>query len=109
MGCKQIGANRHYVWPEAEVAVMKAEGAVAVLSHNELLQLRGEEKKQYLEKKLSEYQKNYMNSKLVLQKHFVDEEIRPEKTREILYRDLLHLSGDIISFPIVKKHSNAPV
>lgn len=109
MGCKQLGADRHYVWPEAEVAVMKAEGAVAVICHNQLSKLEGIEKKDYLADQLEQYQKNYMNSDLVLKRNFVDAQINPEETREILYQDLMQLSEARPLMPINKKHANIPV
>lgn len=109
MGCKQLGADRHYVWPDAEVAVMKAEGAVAVISHSQLMKLEGMEKEAFLEEQLSEYRKHYMNSDMVLKRHFVDEEIRPEKTREILYQDLIRLAGKPVNKQLNKKHTNVPV
>ncbi|MDE5864219.1 MAG: methylmalonyl-CoA carboxyltransferase, partial [Lachnospiraceae bacterium] len=109
MGCKQLGADRHYVWPGAEVAVMKAEGAVAVISHSQLGKLEGLEREEYLERQLSEYKSLYMNSDMVLKRHFVDEEILPWRTREILYQDLLRLSGKKIEIQIEKKHPNLPV
>lgn len=109
MGCKQLGADKHYVWPKAEVAVMKAEGAVAVIARGQLSKLEGVEKKAYLQQQLSEYKKNYMNSDMVLDRHFVDKEIRPEHTRDILYKDLLELSEQSRNSYLVKKHGNMPV
>jgi acetyl-CoA carboxylase carboxyltransferase component len=109
MGCKQLGADRHYVWPKAEVAVMKAEGAVAVICHGKLRQLQGEEKEAYLESQIENYKENYMNSKQVLEKRFVDMEIRPEMTREILYEDLMRLSLKPKEEKPRRKHSNMPV
>ncbi|MCM1496856.1 MAG: methylmalonyl-CoA carboxyltransferase [Clostridium sp.] len=109
MGCKQLGADRHYVWPQAEVAVMKAEGAVAVISHSQLGKLEGVERETYLAQQLSEYKKRYMNSDMVLERHFVDEEILPQRTREILYQDLLRLSGARMQIQLEKKHANLPV
>ncbi len=109
MGCKQLGADRHYVWPGAEVAVMKAEGAVAVISHSQLAKLEGTSKQEYLKEQLEEYRKHYMNSDMVLKRGFVDEEIPPEKTREILYEDLLRLATNRKQTTIIKKHSNPPM
>ena len=109
MGCKQLGADRHYVWPDAEVAVMKAEGAVAVLCHGQLSKLEGIAKKDYLKEQLEEYQKKYMNSELVLKRGFVDAQISPEETREILYKDLIRLSQIAPDEILNKKHSNMPV
>lgn len=109
MGCKQLGADRHYVWPGAEVAVMKAEGAVAVICQKHLSQLEGEEKEKYLQQQIESYKEDYMNSRVVLERGFVDCEIRPEMTREILYEDLKRLSMLKESEVQYKKHSNAPV
>lgn len=109
MGCKQLGADKHYVWPKAQVAVMKAEGAVAVISNSQLNQLEGMEKEAFLKKQLEDYRKAYMNSDMVLQRQFVDAEIKPEQTREVLYQDLLRLTNEPIRQQIKKKHPNHPV
>lgn len=108
-GCKQLGADRQYVWPQAEVAVMKAEGAVAVISHSQLGQLEGVEKSEFLKQQLESYKGKYMNSKMVLDRHFVDGEIEPAKTREVLYQDLIRLSGKSVTEVVKKKHGNMPV
>lgn len=108
-GCKQLGADRHYVWPGAEVAVMKAEGAVAVISHSQLGQLEGTTKDAFLKQQLESYREKYMNSKMVLDRHFVDGEIKPEQTREILYQDLIRLAGKPERELVKKKHGNMPV
>lgn len=109
MGCKQLGADKHYVWPKAEVAVMKAEGAVAVICQKELRQLEGKEKKEFLEKQIEWYKDTYMNSRLVLENNYVDEEIRAELTREILYDDLMRYELKPAEEMPPKKHSNMPV
>ena len=88
---------------------MKAEGAVAVISHSQLGQLEGVEKSGFLKQQLESYKKKYMNSKMVLDRHFVDGEIRPENTRETLYQDLVRLSGKPIELKVNKKHGNMPV
>ncbi len=109
MGCKQLGADKHYVWPEAQVAVMKAEGAVAVISNSQLSKLEGVEKEEFLKQQLEEYRKAYMNSEMVLKRHFVDQEIKPEQTREILYQDLIRLAGKPEIPKMDRKHPNSPV
>lgn len=109
MGCKQLGADKHYVWPKAEVAVMKAEGAVAVISHSQLSRLEGREKEEFLKEQLEGYQQKYMNSDMVLNRHFVDEELSPEQTRKRLYQDLINFSQIKQEFPIKKKHADVPV
>ena len=109
MGCKQLGADRHYVWPGAEVAVMKAEGAVAVISHNQLSVLEGKSKENYLAEQLENYKKHFMNSQMVLERRFVDKEIVPEHTRTILYEDLIRISENRVDTTVRKKHGNPPM
>lgn len=109
MGCKQLGADKHYVWPGAEVAVMKAEGAVAVISHSQLGRMEGREKEVFLKEQLEEYKQKYMNSNMVLSRHFVDEELVPEQTRRKLYQDLIRFSQMKQEPPVHKKHGNIPV
>ncbi|MGN0438381.1 MAG: acyl-CoA carboxylase subunit beta [Lachnospiraceae bacterium] len=109
MGCKQLGADKHYVWPNAQVAVMKAEGAVAVISHSQLSRLEGPEKETFLKEQLEQYKQKYMNSDLVLSRHFVDEELNPMMTRRRLYQDIIHFSQVKGDFPVRKKHANTPV
>ena len=88
---------------------MKAEGAVAVISHSQLGQLEGVEKSEFLKQQLESYKEKYMNSKMVLDRHFVDGEIEPAKTREVLYQDLIRLSGKSVTEVVKKKHGNMPV
>lgn len=109
MGCKQLGADKHYVWPDAQVAVMKAEGAVAVISNNQLSQLEGVEREAFLAKQLEEYRKAYMNSNIVLKRNFVDMEIKPEQTRDVLYQDLIRLAGKPENMLVERKRPNCPV
>lgn len=109
MGCKQLGADKHYVWPGAEVAVMKAEGAVAVICQKELKQLDKQEQAAYLKEQIAWYKETYMNSRLVLEHHFVDEQIQPELTRERLYDDLVCYERKPAEALPPKKHSNIPV
>ena len=88
---------------------MKAEGAVAVICQKELRQLEGKEKEIYLKKQTAWYKDTYMNSRIVLEKNFVDEEIRPEMTREILYDDLTRFERKPMEELPPKKHANIPV
>ena len=72
-------------------------------------QTQWEEQLKRLKQQLEEYRKAYMNSNMVLQSQFVDAEIKPEQTREVLYQDLLRLTNEAIEERIVKKHPNSPV
>ena len=105
-----INEIKKYDWDTGiAIAVMKAEGAVAVISHSQLGKLEGIEKSEFLKEQLESYKEKYMNSKMVLERNFVDGEIEPSKTREILYQDLIRLSGMPVTETVKKKHGNMPV
>lgn len=108
LGSKQLGADKSYVWPGAQVAVMGAEGAVAVIYHNQIYRVEGD-KEEYVRERTREYEEVYMNSKTVLDGGFVDEEILAEDTRDVLYNDLLKYSKEDIKPRLNKKHGNMPV
>jgi acetyl-CoA carboxylase carboxyltransferase component len=46
---------------------------------------------------------------MVLNRNFVDDEIKPERTRDVLYQDLIRLSGKPVKETVIKKHGNMPV
>lgn len=63
MGCKQLRADLNYAWPSAEIAVMGASGAVAVLSAKEAKAKKeaGEDVKAFLAEKEEEYTEMFAN------------------------------------------------
>lgn len=106
LGSKQLEGDRSYVWPNAQVAVMPAKGAVAVIYHSHRIE---ENPEAYLAARLEEYNKAYMNSKMVLDMEFVDRELDPSLTRDTLYHDILDILSESKTPRINKKHGNTPV
>lgn len=109
MCSKHLRADMVYCWPEAEIAVMGAEGAVPIIYGNQLKGMMEEEKKVFLEEQLVNYKKQYINANTALEEGFVDELLLPEETRERLYRDLVALEGKKDLIKIHKKHGNIPL
>lgn len=109
MCSKHLRADFVYAWPDAEIAVMGAEGAVDILFAKAMKNLDPEEKKAFREEKIDEYNKDFMNAKVATMHGYVDEIIKPEATRERLYADILMLRGRKMISGVTKKHGNIPL
>ncbi len=109
MCSKHLRADFVYAWPDAEIAVMGAEGAVDILFAKEMKKLEADERARFRNEKINEYNKDFMSARVASMQGYVDEVIKPEATRERLYADLLMLSSkrDIVS--VKKKHGNIPL
>lgn len=109
MCSKHLRADFVYAWPNAEIAVMGAEGAVDILFAKAMKGLSSTEKEEFREKKIEEYNKDFMNSKIAAMHGYVDEVIKPEATRERLYADILMLRDKRELVHVEKKHGNIPL
>lgn len=98
MNSKHIGADMNYAWPSAEIAVMGAKGAVAII-------FKGEKD---LKKKENEYVKHFANPYKAAERGYIDEVIRPEQTREKLITAFSMLRHKADKLPR-KKHGNIPL
>jgi propionyl-CoA carboxylase beta chain len=98
MSSKHLRGDINYAWPTAEVAVMGAKGAVAILH-------RGA---QNLAKLEADYVKAFSNPFSAAVRGFVDDIIEPRTTRYRINRDLDLLQSKNLSNPY-KKHGNIPL
>lgn len=110
MGCKQLRADLNYAWPTAEIAVMGASGAVAVLSAREAKAKKeaGEDVNAFLAEKEKEYQDLFTNPYQAAKYGYIDDVIEPRNTRFRICRALAQLATKRESLP-AKKHGNAPM
>ena len=74
-------------WPQAEIAVMGAEGAANIVFKKEIEQ--AEDKEAVRRQKIEEYQEAFANPYVAASRGFVDRVIFPEETRREIYRALL--------------------
>uniref|UniRef100_A0AAR5P3I8 Propionyl-CoA carboxylase beta chain, mitochondrial n=1 Tax=Dendroctonus ponderosae TaxID=77166 RepID=A0AAR5P3I8_DENPD len=95
---KHLRGDVNYAWPSAEVAVMGAKSAAAVL-------YKGRPNLEELEK---EYIEKFASPFPAAQKGFVDDIIEPKTTRRRLCRDLDLLATKQLTNP-PKKHGNIPL
>jgi len=100
MSSKHLRGDANYAWPDAEIAVMGAKGAVEIL-------YRGADA-EGLVKHEEEYRANFENPLSAARRGFVDGIIRPEETRLRICEDLDALkSKELNNYP--RKHGNIPL
>lgn len=100
MSSKHLRGDVNYAWPTAEIAVMGAKGAVAILH-------RGEDPSRYPELQ-KEYEDTLCTPFQAAARGFIDDIIYPRDTRRRICEDLEMLATKKQSLPI-KKHSNIPL
>ncbi|KNC80846.1 propionyl-CoA carboxylase beta chain, mitochondrial [Sphaeroforma arctica JP610] len=97
MSSKHLRGDINYAWPNAEIAVMGAKGAVAIVN-------RGED----LVEAQKHYEAKFSNPFTAASKGFIDDVIDPATTRMRLCADLNVLANKKQSSPW-KKHGNIPL
>ena len=110
MGCKQLRADLNFACPTAEIAVMGASGAVAVLCAKEAKEKKdaGEDVKAFLAEKEEEYTEMFANPYQAAQYGYIDDVIEPRNTRFRICRGLAQLATKRQSLP-AKKHGCMPM
>ena len=109
MSCKQLRGDINYAWPTANIAVMGAEGAVAVLYAKEIKAEEDPEKqKEIAEARKKEYNDLFCNPYNAAKYGYIDDVIEPRNTRFRIIRALEQLSTKKLSNP-AKKHDNLPL
>ncbi|MCY4232651.1 MAG: acyl-CoA carboxylase subunit beta [Bacteroidetes bacterium] len=106
MSSKHIRGDLNYAWPNAEIAVMGAKGAVRILHRNELKNTTYPES---LENKFTDqYKERFSNPYIAAEYGYVDDVIFPHETRERLINGLEMLRNKVVTNPR-KKHGNLPL
>ena len=106
MSSKGLRGDLLYAWPNAEIAVMGAEGAVNILYRADL---KGADDPESLRQELVEdYERRFNNPYVAAGRGLVDDVIEPRDTRRVLIRGLeLSLSKRETHTP--KKHGISPM
>ncbi|MEA3496041.1 MAG: acyl-CoA carboxylase subunit beta [Bacteroidota bacterium] len=109
MSSKQLRGDINYAWPSAEIAVMGPKGAIEVLNHKEISEIKDEEEKtKFIAKKENEYKDKFANPYEAAKYGFIDDVIEPRNTRFRIIRGLERLETKKDSNP-PKKHCNLPL
>lgn len=111
MSSKHIGGDINVAWPQAEIAVMGAEGAAKIIFRKEI-EAAGPagsaERKQAEAELLADYERQFYNPYNAASKGYIDDVIYPRETRQYLIRALNRLAGKKELNP-PRKHGNIPL
>jgi propionyl-CoA carboxylase beta chain len=106
MNSKHIGADMNFAFPNAEIAVMGAKGAVEIIFKKEID--AAENPTQKLDEKVADYAEKFANPYGAAAHGYIDEVIVPETTRAKLLKAFTMLQNKVCNMPR-KKHGNIPL
>ncbi len=105
--CSQsLGADYTLAWPQAEIAVMGAEGAAAIIHRREIQ--TADDPKAKEGEKIEEYRKLFYNPYVAASQGYINAIIKPRDTRPAIIAALEALRNKKESRP-AKKHGNIPM
>ncbi len=106
MCSKALGADYVFAWPDAEIAVMGAQGAANIIFSKEIKAAEDPAAKR--QERIAEYQETMMNPYVSAERGYVDDIIMPSETRKYVISALESLQGKRVQRPL-KKHGNIPL
>jgi methylmalonyl-CoA carboxyltransferase large subunit len=89
MCAKDLGADRVYAWPTAEIAVMGAEGAAEIVFKKEIAEAEDKAKKR--QEMIEKYREVFANPYVAAGRRLVDDIIEPAETRKYIAQSLEYL------------------
>jgi methylmalonyl-CoA carboxyltransferase 12S subunit len=89
MCCKDLGADKTFAWPTAEIAVMGAEGAAEIVFRKEISE--AEDKKAKRAEMIDQYREAFSNPYVAAGRRLVDDIIEPAETRKVISQALEYL------------------
>lgn len=105
MCSKDLGADRVFAWPTAEIAVMGAEGAVDVVFRKEIA--AADDPVAERANMVAEYKRAFSSPYMAASRGLVDDIIDPAETRAVIANALEVLRNKRVTRPF-KKHGLAP-
>jgi propionyl-CoA carboxylase beta chain len=102
MSSKHLRGDVNFAWPNAEIAVMGAKGAVEIIFRED----KGDPAK--LAAREAEYKARFANPFVAGSRGFIDDVIQPHETRKRICRSLAMLRDKQIENPW-RKHGNIPL
>ena len=102
MSSKHLRGDVNFAWPNAEIAVMGAKGAVEIIFRED----KGDPVK--LGEREAEYKRRFANPFVAGARGYIDDVIQPHETRKRICRSLAMLRGKKLENPW-RKHGNIPL
>jgi acetyl-CoA carboxylase carboxyltransferase component len=106
MSSKHIRGDLNLAWPGAEIAVMGAEGAVAIVNRKEISEAK--DPKARTKELAEEYNQTFANPFVAASLGYLDDVIEPHETRPRLIAALRMLENKKLTNP-PRKHGNIPL
>jgi acetyl-CoA carboxylase carboxyltransferase component len=106
MDSKSVGCDLAFAWPNAELAVMGATGAVNIVYRRELDASPNPEARRA--ELVEDYAERFANPYIAAERGYVDDVIDPADTRKVLIRGLNMLKSKREDLP-KRKHGNVPL
>lgn len=109
MDSKGLGNDICFAWPNAEIAVMGASGAVQILHGRKLAQIEDDQERLRTKNELEQqYAQRFCTAELASERGYVDDIIEPSQSRELIFRafEMLETKREEL---IKRKHSNSPL
>ncbi len=103
---KDLGADRVYAWPTAEIAVMGAEGAAEIVFRKEIQEAENKTAKQ--QELIAKYREAFSNPYVAAGRRLVDDIIEPSMTRRHVSQALEYMHTKRELRP-AKKHGLIPL
>ena len=105
MSSKALGADIALAWPQAEIAVMGAEGAASIVFKKEINDAADPSAKRL--EKIEEYREAFANPYRAAERGYIDSVIMPEETRKAIFTALEGIESKRETRPS-KKHGVIP-
>jgi propionyl-CoA carboxylase beta chain len=102
MASKHLRGDVNFAWPNAEIAVMGAKGAVEIIFRED----KGDPEK--LSRREAEYKARFANPFVAAERGYIDDVIQPHETRQRICRSLKMLKDKKLDNPW-RKHGNIPL
>jgi propionyl-CoA carboxylase beta chain len=106
MSSKHIRGDMNFAWPTAEIAVMGADGAVAIIFKDEIAAAADPDAER--RRLVADYERQFANPYVAAARGYVDAVIKPSETRPRLIAALELLATKQDTNPR-KKHGNIPL
>jgi propionyl-CoA carboxylase beta chain len=109
MGSKHLRTDVNLAWPQSEIAVMGADGAVNIVYRRELASAASDEAQEAVRRaKTEEFRERFATPFIAAEHGFLDDVIEPRETRPRVIRALRMLATKVDTMPR-KKHGNIPL
>jgi propionyl-CoA carboxylase beta chain len=106
MASKHMLADFNFAWPQAEVAVMGAEGAVNIIYRRDIASSPTPDERRG--KLMDDYKARFANPYVAAERGYIDDVIEPRQTRQKVITALRTLQTKRVAGP-KRKHGNIPL